>query len=82
MIFRQVMQAGRAVAGFAAGRFRRVSEEVLTRRRALCLACEHWDAMAFAGTGRCLLCGCSCWKLHFPKSSCPVGKWAAVTMPA
>ena len=82
MIVRQAMQAGRAVAGFAAGGFQRVPEEVLARRRALCQACSHWDPRAFAGTGKCRLCGCSCWKLHFPKSSCPVGKWAAVTLPA
>lgn len=81
MIVRQAMQAGRAVAGFAAGGFRRVPEDVLAHRQSLCHACEHWDARAFAGTGRCKKCGCSCWKLHFPRSACPIGKWSAVTLP-
>lgn len=73
-------QATRAVAGFATGGFRSVPGEVLAHRQAVCRACEHWDAQAFAGTGRCRKCGCSCWKLHFPKSSCPIGKWGPVTL--
>ena len=78
-MIRQGLQFGRAVAGYAAGGFRSVSPDVLAHRRAICTACEHWDPAGFAGTGRCKKCGCSCWKLHFPLSACPVGKWPAVT---
>lgn len=77
----QIAGLGRAVAGFAAGGFRTVPEDVLAHRQGLCHACEHWDAQAFAGTGKCRKCGCSCWKLHFPRSACPIGKWPAVTPP-
>jgi len=76
----QAMQLGRAMAGFAASGFRRVPDEILRQREGICHACEHWDPSAFAGTGRCKKCGCSCWKLHFPRSACPMGEWSAVTL--
>lgn len=56
------------------------SEEVITQRRSICAACPHWDAEAFAGTGRCRhpACGCSAAKQRLATSRCPMGQWEAV----
>lgn len=56
--------------------FRQVRPDTLEQRRATCRACEHWDADAFLGTGRCRKCGCGGAKLRLPHEKCPVGKWA------
>ena len=58
-----------------------VSPEILEIRKKLCFECEFWDKDAFAGVGRCKICGCSLAKLYIPSSSCPLPspKWRAIT---
>ena len=67
---------GKSMTRWARAGFRRVREETLRDRRTACQACEHWDAEAFLGTGRCRQCGCGGAKLRLPHEKCPVGKWA------
>lgn len=66
-------EVGRWIAGGA----RLVSEEVIEERLAICASCPHWDASAFAGTGRCRHpgCGCSGAKQRLATSKCPMGQW-------
>jgi hypothetical protein len=47
----------------------------LSRRRAICDTCQHWDLSAFAGRGKCRQCGCSGIKLEFAATQCPLRKW-------
>lgn len=56
--------------------FEQSSPETITRRLAICHACEHFDA------GVCSHCGCNCNasgglfnKLALATESCPIGKW-------
>ena len=52
-----------------------VTQLVYDGRRAICDACEHWDATAFLGMGKCKACGCSSLKLWLATSRCPLKKW-------
>lgn len=55
-----------------------VSDEVFSKRKAICLDCEYYDASAFLGSGRCRVCGCGVAKLKMPTQECPKGKWGKV----
>lgn len=66
----------RAAARWARAGMPMASPEVLAARMEQCRACEHWDAKALRGTGRCRHCGCStAAKLRLATEKCPVGKW-------
>lgn len=66
-----------AVAGaqWAKAGFPIVSGADLAERKGICVECEHWNAGAFGGLGRCGKCGCSGVKLRLATSRCPAGKW-------
>lgn len=73
---RVVGELGRWIAAGAP----KATADLIEKRRAICAACPHWDATAFAGTGRCThqKCGCSSAKHHLPTSRCPMGQWEAL----
>ena len=54
-----------------------VPKEMLAVRRAICDACELWDASGNAGLGKCKhpRCGCSRFKLTLATERCPDGLW-------
>lgn len=54
-----------------------VSDEVEEYRLAVCKPCPDFDAKAFFGSGRCLICGCSGLKRSWATTACPKGKWKA-----
>lgn len=58
-----------------------VSPEILEFRKNACNSCENWDKEAFAGIGRCKVCGCSAAKLYLPSASCPLSdpKWKSIS---
>lgn len=73
---KMVLSAAKAVAGWVQAGVPIASDEEVARRRACCLACEHWDGLALRGTGRCKLCGCSTWaKIRLATEECPEGRW-------
>lgn len=75
----RIVTAGKAVVKFGKSGCRRVDQETLDARRAICRSCEHWDAGSFGGTGKCKKCGCSTWaKLRMATERCPIGKWQSV----
>lgn len=77
----QMKSLGEAVKNWTVkDSFRVVPPDVLEFRKNACNSCEHWDQEAFAGIGRCKVCGCSATKLYIPSASCPLPekKWKAV----
>lgn len=66
---------GKALARWAAAGFKVTPEDVYRTRLRTCEACEHWDAKAYQGLGKCRLCGCSKAKLWLSTETCPVSKW-------
>jgi hypothetical protein len=78
-LWKQAKSLGKAVAGFAKDGFNTATEEVVAARRAMCMSCDKWDAKAFAGMGRCTLCGCNTtFKTKMPREKCPIDKWLPV----
>jgi hypothetical protein len=59
---------------------KRVPPDIFEMRKKICSECEHWDATAFNGIGRCKVCGCSVAKLYIPSSKCPLPdpKWRGI----
>ena len=55
------------------------SEEIITERRAICSACDQWDAKARAGLGKCKACGCTLLKWFLATEKCRLGKWKTAT---
>lgn len=49
--------------------------KLLEQRQNICNSCEHWSPAAFAGLGRCKICGCTRYKLNLKTEKCPKGKW-------
>lgn len=66
-----------AMTNWAKSGFKTVSRKVYNRRLAICLGCEHWDASARAGLGKCAICGCAKGKLWLASAHCPLkeAKW-------
>ena len=65
-----------AVTDWAASGFKMAPTDLVSSRLATCNGCEFWDAMAFAGTGRCKKCGCATQaKIRLATERCPVGRW-------
>jgi hypothetical protein len=53
-----------------------VDDTTLETRLNACHSCEFWNSSGFAGSGRCMKCGCSTWaKLRMATEKCPIGKW-------
>ena len=80
-LFDQMKSLGDAVKNWTTkDGFRVVSPEILELRKKACLDCENWDKDAFAGVGKCKVCGCTAAKLYIPSSFCPLSspKWKAV----
>ena len=80
-LIEQVKTLGEAVKNWTLkDGFKVVPPDVLDFRKSACSSCEHWDKEAFAGVGRCKVCGCSATKLYMPSASCPLNppKWKAV----
>ena len=68
----QAANAVQAAVAHAAAGFPRASEEEVARRKALCLACEHYRP----SDDRCSRCGCHLSvKMAWEEQKCPVGKW-------
>jgi hypothetical protein len=76
-ILNQASSLATAVINWAKEDFAKVPAEVLESRLSICLQCPHWDKSAFAGIGKCQVCGCSAGKLYMPHSKCPLPepKW-------
>lgn len=70
-----VKQAGsviEAAGRFVASGFATVTQEEHDRRRAICAACEHFDAAA----NRCRKCGCGLSVKPWMKAMhCPINRW-------
>jgi hypothetical protein len=49
-------------------------QEARTRAET-CRSCEHYDAAARMGLGRCGVCGCTNIKWWLKSEKCPIGKW-------
>jgi hypothetical protein len=60
-----------AMADWVRAGYEVVDQAEHERRRAICLECEHWDAGARLGTGKCRVCGCSSVKWWLASSKCP-----------
>jgi hypothetical protein len=52
-----------------------VSGDLYRARLSTCRTCPHWDGKAFAGSGKCRLCGCAKSKLWLATEACPDGRW-------
>jgi hypothetical protein len=66
----------KSMGSWAKSGFKTVTEEQLKERLEICAKCEFWDKNSFAGTGRCLKCGCSTQaKLRLATEKCPIDKW-------
>jgi hypothetical protein len=72
---KQLKTLATSMVDYAKSGFKNVSDEVYNERNAICGGCEFFDALALAGMGRCLKCGCSGVKLKLATSSCPIKKW-------
>lgn len=70
-----IVSVVKAGAEWAKAGFPIVSGGDFEARKKICASCEHWNADAFGGLGRCGKCGCSGVKLRLATSKCPVGKW-------
>jgi hypothetical protein len=80
-IFDQAKSFGSSIADWAIkDGLKKVPPDIFEMRKKICSECEHWDATAFNGTGRCKVCGCSVAKLHIPSSKCPLPdpKWRGI----
>ena len=52
------------------------NETLVSERQTVCQSCQNWDSNAFAGSGKCKICGCSTkLKLKLKTEKCPLGKW-------
>ena len=71
----KALQAAKATFDWAGAGFPLADETDLSKRKAICDACEHWNADAFLGKGKCKVCGCSGVKLNLKTSTCPLLKW-------
>ena len=61
---------------WAKGGFSLADETLFSERKAICQTCQNWDLKAFAGSGKCKICGCSTkLKLKLKTEKCPLGKW-------
>jgi hypothetical protein len=71
------VRAAKEVGQWIASGAPKADPELIAQRRAICQECPHWDAAAFAGTGRCMhnKCGCTSAKHHMPTSKCPMSQW-------
>jgi hypothetical protein len=67
-----------AAARWARAGFKTVSTEQAAARDDACNSCEHWDADARLGLGKCNRCGCTMLKWWLATEICPVGKWPSV----
>lgn len=65
-----------ALAEWARAGFTVASMVEISRRREICLACEHWRPLARMGLGKCLICGCCRFKWWLASEQCPLGKWS------
>lgn len=70
-----IISVVKAGAKWAKAGFPIVSGEDFEKRKGICVECEHWNADAFGGLGRCGRCGCSGVKLRLATSRCPARKW-------
>lgn len=69
----------KSAAVFVAAGMPRASVEQIEQRLGTCRACEHYDPEAYAGLGRCNVCGCNMEvKSVMATEACPKGKWHAV----
>ena len=65
-----------SLSQWAKNGFRTVLPDQLEGRMTICRSCPKWDADAYAGTGRCQICGCStAAKLRLSHEKCPEGRW-------
>jgi len=66
-----------AMANWAKGGFKIVSQEEFTRRLEICRKCDAWNEQARGGLGKCnhVKCGCTKLKHWLETSKCPDGKW-------
>lgn len=61
----------RALWAWGRGGFGLASSRLYLQRLAICRACPQWEPAGWFATGKCLLCGCSHWKLKLPSARCP-----------
>jgi hypothetical protein len=72
----QVKSVATAAGKFIKSGMATVTEEQLAERMNICKSCPEWDSAAFAGTGKCKLCGCATKaKLRMATEKCPINKW-------
>ena len=50
-------------------------KQLLDSRERICALCEYWSSNAYAGLGKCTVCGCTKYKLKLQTEKCPKGKW-------
>ncbi len=70
----QARNLARAFRDWAMDGFRRVGDDELTRRLAICATCPEWEPIE----GRCRQCGCyGAWKARLASEHCPLDppKW-------
>jgi hypothetical protein len=56
------------------------TDDQYNARFELCRQCDKWNALGYANTGECTVCGCSTVaKLKLTTTKCPLDKWEAIT---
>ncbi len=50
--------------------FKVVPEEILKKRKEICMSCARWNSKAYGGIGNCRICGCTKLKLYLPSERC------------
>ena len=79
-ILKKAKSLGVSILQWAKSGFKTLPEKIVSERRRICADCPNWQVDAFAGMGKCKICGCSGIKHVLPNEKCPANppKWGAV----
>ena len=75
VIFGKPYHLAKSLAKWTKEGFPVSNKELLESRLQICKSCEFWLSEAYAGLGKCKVCGCTKFKLNLKTEKCPKGKW-------
>lgn len=75
VVFGKPYKLAKSLVKWGAEGFPTADKKLLEHRQRICEKCEHWNPIAFAGLGKCRMCGCTSLKLKLSTEKCPKGKW-------